>query len=214
MAVRLSEADARKLLGGRAGASDQPARKVRVQRDRRAVQILPGVTRQLDARDRLLCLDVSSTAVGWAFLLGDGTPVRWGVDRSTSTDPLVRTGELADWSVARAATEPTINRVVLEWQDHSNRTDHGATAATVAHAQGAVWQALRALDRFPVVCVPVHEWTAFEPKDKRADKVRLLVPEYRPDGDTGLDAADALGLGLWFCGCWPARERKGRKRAR
>jgi Holliday junction resolvasome RuvABC endonuclease subunit len=151
----------------------------------------------------LLCLDVSSIACGWVAFRPDGTAIDFGVIRPRAKLPSV---ERTD-SIVRGVRDlhghylPAL--ALMEW---SAGLTHGRIAkarglAVLGQAQGAVKQALVDL-HCPVATVAENTWTNGVPKYKRANRVAMIVPRYRDfrmgGKDRGDDAADALGIGMWF----------------
>lgn len=160
--------------------------------------------------ERLLALDVSSNAIGLAVLSprNRGTPelLLFGAlfPEPKSSPPIVRIKSLIAQLADAIGPEP-VHRVAIEWAGGTNHrrgqwNGHGLN--TLGQAQGAAWQWLRNQGHDPET-IPDSDWTAGMQKSKRAGKVRLYYPRYaawaddRPDNDPGLDAADAIGLGLW-----------------
>jgi Holliday junction resolvasome RuvABC endonuclease subunit len=158
-----------------------------------------------DPPARLLALDPSSTAVGWAVF--DAGKLRTlGVFRSAAENPMARIAKLAT-AVTKLSEAWQPNTVVLETVSGMHRHARSMSVATCAMAQGAIWYAIHAAGFHGTrMLVPIKEnaWTKGTPKAKRADRVRLCEPIYaefaRRDGDKGLDGADAVGLGLWYLG--------------
>jgi len=152
---------------------------------------------------RLLALDPSSTAVGWAIF--DGGELRTlGVFRAASDNPMSRIAKLAD-AVARLADAWQPDTVVIETVSGMHRHARSMSVATCAMAQGAIWYVVgKGQVGGPRTISPIKEnaWTKGKPKAKRAELVKLTQPVYaefqRKDGDRGLDAADAVGLGLFY----------------
>lgn len=157
---------------------------------------------------RLLALDPSSTAVGWA-MFQDGE-LRWvGVTRSASNDMQRRCVALAD-AIASLAAEWRPEVVVVEmFSGFHRKGERGgrinkATILSLARAQGFLLGRLHGAGHKAVVPVPANKWTHSKGKADRAKLVDLTQPIYsefaRKDGDKGLDGADAVGLGLWYLG--------------
>lgn len=155
---------------------------------------------------RLLALDPSSTAVGWACF--EHGILRWvGVERSASADVQKRCAVLAG-RIAEIAAKWPPDVVVVELfsgfhRKVERRRVNKAAILSLARAQGFLMGRLSA-DGIRAVPVPANKWTGSESKDKRAARVRLTQPVYaewaRKDGDKGLDGADAVGLGIAYLG--------------
>lgn len=160
-----------------------------------------------DPPGRLLALDPSSTAVGWA-MFQDGE-LRWvGVERSASADVQKRCGVLADAIASLAAEWPPDVVVVELFSGFHRKGERGGrinkhSILSLARAQGFLMGRLHARG-LKLVPVPANRWTGNESKQSRAARVRLTQPVYvewaRKDKDKGLDGADAVGLGLAYLG--------------
>ena len=75
----------------------------------------------------------------------------------------------------------------------SGQTIYGAAAGVVL---SVLW------DRFgyqSVKTVADNEWTGSAKKKDRAKYLPLDFPQYDPQADSGLDMADAIELGRWWC---------------
>jgi hypothetical protein len=169
--------------------------------------------------ESLLCLDVSSTALGWAhFVLPLRNPPgpSFSAFKAGSSSPaleriaaIVQTARDLIWCAS-----PDV--IVMEMTDGRSdvarsRARGGAVAglAVLGQAQGAVWQMLqeeidRQWERPRLELVIVHEnlWTGGQKPEVRAANIALEVPSYKEyqKDDSGLDAADAIGMGLWWIG--------------
>lgn len=156
---------------------------------------------------RLLSLDPSSTAIGWA-VFDAANLYRCGVCRPKGSSPI--------WGRIRAAVDYTEalvidhdpRQVVIEVT--SGRPFPGRAQTSIvglALAQGAVYAAAELLsgDRRRVYTVTEQDWTNKQPKQQRARLIQLTEPVYQAihTSDKGLDAADAVGLGHW----WIAQQR-------
>lgn len=158
----------------------------------------------------LLALDPSSTCTGWAAFDPAGNPTAFGVLRPRSTLPALARIDETTGRLRTLLMEHAPAVVVVEWSDGrvAGRMRGfsgyiGAGLATLGQAQGAIRQVARDLGH-EVVEVAANDWTRRAGKQDRAARLALQVPEYgafRAAGrDRGLDAADALGLGLWYFG--------------
>ena len=164
---------------------------------------------RIPENQRVVALDVSSTVTGWATvkrakgvnIVEDFGAIRppkhWEADR--------RISYMVDHLHERAVTRQTPPiRVVMEWQSHMRaagaRNINGL--AVLGKAQGCIYQHLADLG-VHVDRVSEREWTHSWKKERRAELIRLLCVEYRkavetdPGLDTGLDIADAIGIGYW-----------------
>lgn len=106
--------------------------------------------------------------------------------------------------------------VVLEWDGgHVNRNRHeGGGAGLAVHGavtaslwRDCVWWARR--HGADVIVVPESKWTRGRPKPERALAVAGMFPAYRPELDKGFDAADAIGVLIWFQREEMVQRRKG-----
>jgi Holliday junction resolvasome RuvABC endonuclease subunit len=151
---------------------------------------------------RILALDVSSSATGWAVLDG-AKPVLEAFDLirpPARLDSVVR----IDAMVARVgviAEDYAPDAVVMEW---SSGKVHGRLGripglAVLGQAQGAVRAALRAAE-WPVKTVSENDWTGGKSKARRSQLIACEFPAYgRWSGnDPGFDVADAIGIGCWW----------------
>ncbi len=169
----------------------------------------PGRKAKADPNDPLLVLDPSSTALGWAWF-HRGELVSCGTVRATSADFGRRMAMLWDKLRPVLAMGPHDARIVIEW--HYGREmawvrkqKEGRsikTTVTLCHGQGALYGMLCGEGR-TVETITDREWTKGKgAKEKRAEKIRQAYPDFgRIWGeDKGLDATDAVGLGLWWLG--------------
>lgn len=158
-------------------------------------------------RGVLLTLDVSATACGWAAFGPDDTLRAFGVIRPRKAAlPTARIDEI----VRRVRGLVEAHRpaaVLMEFSDgHCYRKvaeDRAMRGLSVlGAAQGAVRQMLReAMGASAVATVGDTVWTLAVPKKERAARVAMEFPDYaafrRSGQDEGLDAADAIGIGLY-----------------
>lgn len=161
----------------------------------------------------LITLDVSSNATGVAWFDPDGSLVafktiipRHGVYPHHRIDEIVRRVLLA--TVMHINGEEIDRHILMEWSSgkvHSRRRRDGGAGVglpTLGQAQGAVRQALVTKTGRKPLLVEENEWSGSIAKSKRADRIALEFPDYaayRLAGkDPGLDAADAIGIGLWY----------------
>jgi hypothetical protein len=146
---------------------------------------------------KILSLDPSSTACGWAVLDDGRTIVDLGVIKPGGHRPL--------WS-----REP--DEVLVEvTSGMTYKARRASSLATLGMAQGAVWCAVKAGGREPHVVLET-EWTARKRKEDRARELGIWCDAYRAvqKRDKGGDIADAVGLGLWWLGQQRAAEVMGR----
>lgn len=157
----------------------------------------------------LLSLDVSSSAIGWAIFAGTkfhaggiiAAPSGWDSTRRirTNTDDVI--GLIEGYRVSHIA---------LEWQGpyRAARGRNINGLAVLGQAQGHLLGSIQARwIHLPVDLIGERIWTRINGwparKEARAERVKLLVPEYRaavekdPGIDKGLDISDAIGIALW-----------------
>jgi hypothetical protein len=151
---------------------------------------------------KILALDPSSTACGWAVLTPDGRNpavhdlgvIRPGPGKLwPRIDRLVlKVEELA----ARVAPSDVVIEVTSGRTYKSNRRQ---SLAWLAFAQGATVAACRRSCR-SIHTVTEQDWTGRKPKRDRAKLVCLWCPTYHKFAprDPGMDAADAIGVGAWW----------------
>ncbi len=161
----------------------------------------------------ILCLDVSSSATGYAVFRASWLEGFGLIKPKQSRPALTRIDETVEDVIALLARWE-VGRVVMEW---SNGKTHGSIGkasglSVLGAAQGAVRQAVR--ERFvPVETIDQNLWTGSRKKATRARNVKLIYPEYarlhNEGGDKGLDVADAIGLGWW----WIQHNREKEKEA-
>jgi Holliday junction resolvasome RuvABC endonuclease subunit len=150
----------------------------------------------------LLSLDPSTTAVGWAVFRGDRL-ARCGVWRPGSGPLWARVARIGV-AVRQMVEECSPAAVVVEVT--SGKTYHERRASSLAAlmaGQATAVEAARGVgERLPVHPVTEVEWTGGRPKKNRAKLVAASEPVYAAFApkDKDLDAADAVGVGLWWLG--------------
>lgn len=161
------------------------------------------VRRKLERPNMLLAIDPASERTGWA-VLDCSNPARlslerYGVIHARKAVALDRIVEICS-AVRNLVAEVRPEVIVIEVPSgHVGRRHQGAGAglATYGVAVGAIWREL--WGAAPIVdAVTEAEWTARVPKAARAQLMARRYPTYRAEGDRGLDAADAIGLGDWY----------------
>lgn len=165
--------------------------------------LVGSVRRKLERQDMLLAIDPASERTGWAAL-ETSNPVRpvlarYGVIRARKAVALDRIVEICS-ALRQFVAEVRPEAIVIEVPSgHVGRRHGGGGAglATYGVAVGAIWREL--WGAAPIVeAVTEAEWTGGVAKERRALFMAQRFSNYRPDGDTGLDAADAIGLGDWY----------------
>lgn len=154
---------------------------------------------------RILSLDPSSKAIGWAVLNSGKDPLeRFGVLTAGSDDPVRRTDKLGADLLALVREINPAPRIVMEWASPKvnawARKTHGGAGLTVLGQAQGFYRGI--LGIIPVDLVTEREWAGRKSKDDRTERVALEFPAYRAaqlrGEDPGQDAADAIGLGLWW----------------
>ena len=149
---------------------------------------------------RILALDVSSTATGWAVMEPGPKVLSFGVFKG----PAGTAPDRSQWSAVAMRSilcDSDCGSVVMEWLDeHRHVHPHRARSIiTCARAQGVVYGLLK--QHAAIALVGESDWTRGRSKEARADDRSAEFPMYgiyRDEGyDKGLDCADALGIGLW-----------------
>jgi Holliday junction resolvasome RuvABC endonuclease subunit len=152
---------------------------------------------------KLMAIDPSSVAVGWA-LFDDGRLMKTNVIRS-SGEFIPRMQFLME-CVRDLVVIHGAHTIAIEMHDglpfarNNRKADEKRSpkvAATLCHAQGMILATLL------LVCPNVkmigdQTWTNREPKGERAAKIHAAYPEFMSvwATDSGMDAADAVGIGL------------------
>lgn len=158
---------------------------------------------------RLLALDVSSSAMGWAVVEkaknGEHKPIDFDVVKPPSTWDFKRKLFHMMTATNIILEEYEVTNICMEWQDHRSTMKRVQGLAVLGQAQGALWNHLVA--KMEVELINVRDATKLNgknaKKEKRRDYVRMRVPDYakqvdaNPRYDRGLDASDALFLALW-----------------
>lgn len=184
---------------GDAAPAAPPATKPKRARAKRASPTRPW----LPDGTRLLALDVSSTAMGWALWTRQGVAAhleRSGLCRPKKAGSVSRIFEIGAAACALIPrTRPTV--CLFEWSAghvHGGIKRRMDGLAILGQAQGYVLAVVYRGGN-PIELVPEAEWTGGTPKKKRAELVRLEHPDYaaRAALDPGMDEADAIGLGRW-----------------
>ena len=157
---------------------------------------------------KLLAVDPSSTHIGWA---------KFSAGRLESAGVLRPLRSRDSWLERLGAMLDELGHIVGEWGPNvavvevpSGTAAAGTTGrmggylAIYGAAVGAVWQDLRtsvpshAVGGGRVETVTERDWTRSVPKERRARWLRGEYPQLAWHQDTGLDMADAIGIGLWW----------------
>jgi Holliday junction resolvasome RuvABC endonuclease subunit len=149
---------------------------------------------------RVLALDPSSTACGWAILDGSATVHDLGVIRPGEHRPFwSRVTRICD-GVGELLDRHLCDEVLIEVTTGlTYRKVRASSLAALGMAQGAVWRTVQMHAREPRV-VNEREWTAGRTKRDRARSLGLWCDAYRAvqGSDKGGDIADAIEIGLWW----------------
>lgn len=161
---------------------------------------------------RLLAIDPSSTSIGAAVFEGE-TPVKWCVIKVRGANELKIKALRVAMSDLREflGPAPSIDRCVVERPAAKApaKKEHSAGQATYGMAVGYL---LRELEEWPIddiETVRADRWTRGKSKEARAARLQFEVPGYSPAGDSGMDAADAIELGLWFIANMREKQLRG-----
>jgi Holliday junction resolvasome RuvABC endonuclease subunit len=157
------------------------------------------------AGGRILSLDPSSTACGWAILEGwPATLHSFGVERPRGRKcPVDRMRRITS-EIRALVDQCQPDKIVIEWADgkqHGRIKGRSQGLSTLGQAQGWLAATLETMDYEPQY-VPVGQWAGGTKKERRAAAVAREFPDYAAwsakGRDRGHDAADAIGLGLWW----------------
>lgn len=160
--------------------------------------------------ETLLALDPSSTRIGWAVFSGAAVLAAGFTRPARTRDGYVeRVVAMVD-DLVYIVDANLPRHVVIEVPSGRFGTGarNGASSvlALYGFAAGAVWMRMRCLSllsRMNVHVVNESEWTRSKPKAQRARVAQLTYPHLDWSRDTGMDMADAVGIGLW----WLDRQR-------
>lgn len=157
----------------------------------------------------LLSLDPSSSIVGYAVMRGAGQLVEAGRLKPSKTrlDAVARIVEFGD-ELLGMLEEFNPEHVVIEIPSghmHARMRGKASALAIYGMSVGYVISIVH-VSGFKYSCIDCNEWTRGKKKEDRAEMVALRYPQYRMDADSGMDAADAIGLGDW----WYARNYNGK----
>jgi Holliday junction resolvasome RuvABC endonuclease subunit len=149
-------------------------------------------------------VDASSTSTGWCFMRGPHDLLCFDLVRPPAKlAPELRIDRMAEEIATLADThKPSI--VAFEWNSGktARRAPNVSYLSTLGQAQGAVRQELRSRGH-SVAAISERDWTGSRPKEKRAQVVRQIFPDYRSWEEAGkdpkLDVADAIGIAVWHC---------------
>lgn len=153
----------------------------------------------------ILSIDPASRKTGWAVLKRGPDLLDFGVvrgrEKGDTWDRIASIIEELHHVVGQVeqSHDGHIEHVVIEAPDVKVHRRYVGVQGLAVYgvAVGAIWQAcLHHHGRAFMVRAGV--WTGGHPKEHRARYVGACFPQYDPDQDKGFDAADAIGLGLWW----------------
>jgi len=149
----------------------------------------------------ILCLDISSTATGWAVFQNHEL-VKFGLINARGIDAVDR----IRYTVGHMLTVVKMHAPDAVYYERSDGKTHrriskAANLSVLGEAQGSVATALR-ISGYPVHAIGTNEWTKGKRKETRARTVRMMFPAYFEWSakDKGLDVADVIGLGVYVLG--------------
>jgi len=163
---------------------------------------------------QVMAIDPSSTACGFAMFKRDGALSCFGVVKgSKSTQAIWRAVSMAE-TLALIESTASPETVVIELPDYhvARRLQQKRSAAGLAIyglAVGIVFQTLllgrtREYGKEHGIIPVTPDWTHGDSKIRRTNRVAAEFSRYREFAEKGLDrgqdAADAIGLGLWWRG--------------
>ena len=170
--------------------------------------------------NKLLALDPSSSAIGYAVMRGPDTMIEAGVmrpDKATAKFAMRRISDLVDQVhdvIGRHFPWTIVVEMPGRQASKGKGKSAGASLMIYAWACGAVWQvcrtyALHANEEAytspsfsstpPCTVVEAYSnvWST-ERKEKRQLLVIDRFPRYGCDEDPGMDCSDAINLGWWW----------------
>ena len=153
----------------------------------------------------ILMLDPSTTCTGYAMMKLDGTLIEGGFFRPNRTkDSAIERANAMCEDLVELLNETEFSAIVVEVptaEAHHKKDRHGKGLTTYGIGVGMIVRTILASGQADkLVAVDQSTWTGGDSKTERADFVALAYANYRQaqDQDTGLDLADAIGLGLWY----------------
>ncbi|MDZ4250356.1 MAG: hypothetical protein U0990_09735 [Candidatus Nanopelagicales bacterium] len=154
----------------------------------------------------VLAFDPSSTRTGYAYFDGPDVRPECGLIRPVEGGIGARARSIYD-DAAAAIAEHSPELVLVEAPSGKvarRLAGHGAGLSLYGFAVGVVAGAAMssANPDCDVLLIDEPLWTRNQRKTTRRASVELSVPTYCEirDQDSGMDIADAIGLGLWFYG--------------
>ena len=154
----------------------------------------------------ILALDPSSTITGYSVMAHGGRLVEHGIIKPNkpSADSYIRIQSIIRyvWEILDIHSP---DKILIEWtlgkvgqRRHQGRgaglSVYGAAVGSIA-TQCETWASINGS---AVVPVDENKWTRGVDKRDRALAIAHQFPSYRPGDDPGMDAADAIGLAVWY----------------
>lgn len=168
----------------------------------RAEWQIPRLPGREDLKDlKLLAVDPSTTATGYAVFRGPRELLEAGVIRASQGAAQERIDEICDELDTLIGDHHPTHAVVETSAAHQHGRCGGGKLSGLARygeAVGAVRATLRIRLGADRVAWSSPGWTHQTSKAARVWQVKAAFPDYCLDLDRGADAADAVALGLWW----------------
>jgi Holliday junction resolvasome RuvABC endonuclease subunit len=157
---------------------------------------------------KILALDPSSVAVGWAIFVDDRL-VKPGVFKASGD--FIKRMKLLMECTRELVMVYAPDLILIEMHEglpfaRNQRSDKEKRSpkvtATLCHGQGMILGAIVHCTA-EIKIVGDLEWTAQHKKEVRAKDIHMIYPAFRDtwERDDGMDAADAVGIGMhWING--------------
>lgn len=153
---------------------------------------------------KLLSLDPSSSIVGYAITTGPAEVVEAGritPDKASAKWP--QRVESLERQVIELIQDTQPDLVLIEAPSGKvhraiAKKSKGAGQSIYGAAFGSIWTVARQAMPERVQIVSANEWTRQQTKGNRAEELSRIMPGIDLKQDTGLDAADAIELAVWW----------------
>jgi hypothetical protein len=155
---------------------------------------------------KLLTLDPSSTAIGYAVTDSDLTLHDVGVIRPDMARAVAEVRVLNMTAAVREilTEHADIEHVLLEKPSghvHGRMKHAGGSGLSIyGMGVGAVLQLCTDMRPMGTQMIDCNVWTMGKSKTARARIIQARWPTYQWDQDKGMDAQDAVGMAIWFWG--------------
>lgn len=153
----------------------------------------------------ILALDPSTTRTGYAIMYRSTALVEGGLFTPERTkDPAIERANAMCDDLVELLNETEFEAIVVEVptaEAHHKKDRRGNGLTTYGIGVGMIVRTILASGQADkLVAVDPATWTGRDAKSERAEFVALAYANYREakHQDTGLDLADAIGLGLWY----------------